>query len=255
MSAAPCIWITRPPPGADESDAVFRQAGFATRCHSLLNVQTTENINSIISHISIHDFQSVLITSSHALAALSSLPPDKVPPLAVVGTATAAKARASGYIPLLCGDGEVNGLADVVVKQLAPENGKLLYLRGKHIHADLGATLRSRGFEVEEIIVYEAVAAGHLPDTLQQEIRGGTLHAATAYSRRSLGTLEELLRHYRLEQAARSMNLVCLSASIAKVATSSLWQNIVYAEIPEDAAMLKLFKHLYGSPPRITTDA
>lgn len=252
MSIRPCILVTRPDPDAAHTAEALEQLGFCAAHLSMLNIRPEESARTNISLIDKKSIQAIALTSHHALSCLEPL---RELPLAVVGSASKTKASTLAFEHIYTATGDAASLTELITRTFSPDAGAILYPRGRHVAFDLSGALRSRGFTVKEIIAYEAHPIAQLPTPLLESLERGNIHAVTAYSARTLHTLERLVRQHHLEEAAMHVNLVCLSAKIAKEATHGLWQKVVHADAPEEAAMLEAFKRLYGEPPRITTRA
>ena len=248
--STPCILVTRPEPDATPTAQTLERRGYHVACLPILNIYPVENYKDIILSINKDDIQTIALTSAHALSGLEAL---HDVPLAAVGSACAEKARALGFKHIHTAAGNAAALAELVATKFSPDAGTILYPRGRHTAFDLAGALRSRGFTVQEIIAYAARPIVQLPSSMTELLEHGEIHAISVYSARTLHTLEKLARQHHLEEKTRYMNLVCLSAKIAKEATNDLWRKVVHADAPEEAAMLETFKRLYGEPPRITT--
>lgn len=249
--SVPHLLITRPRPAADETARRWKAAGFTVSVFPLLDIHIANNIKDTILHELNLDISCIISTSRNVIPLLAEIPAARTLPLAVVGKASADLARRLGFRRVLTGGGTAAALAERLSRHFSPSGGTLLYLRGREISADIAADLRETGFTVHEIIAYEARAATALPAPLQARIRAGRIHAAAAYSRRSLRILERLIAAHSLSDAATRMTLVCFSAAIAEEADRSLWERIETAESPCEAAMLEVFIRLYGTPPHI----
>lgn len=253
MSAAPCILITRPHPEAEACATAFRHTGYLTHLAPLLHISIHDNM-PLDSYVG-RDFQAIALTSAHALPALAHWPPAHRIPLAVVGEATAAKARQLGWEPRIVGHSNAASLAETMARSLAPAHGPILYAHGRDLRYDLASSLRRQGFTVHTLEAYAAEAATSLEPACVDALQRHTIHAAAVYSPRSLKILESLLIQHQLTHASTRMHLVCLSPTIAKEATLDRWHTVRCAATSEEAAMQDAFKRLYGVPPRITTGA
>ncbi len=249
----PCIWITRPQPGAIQTATLLGEAGYDTHIFSVLNIEPMEKKLPKEIKDTIGDIQAIAFTSKHAVDSATSLPDFAALPAFTVGEATAQKAREAGFTQVVACEGNAHALQENLMRHCHPSHGRILYLRGQDVYTHLSPALEQQGYEVSERIVYKAVAAPELSPELIAELRQGKIHAVTAYSARSLNIVESLIHHHALENASRAMHLICLSAPIARGATSGLWHKVVHATAPHQTAMLKVFKRLYGEPPRITT--
>ena len=87
--------------------------------------------------------QALVITSAHAVPALAGTDPRL--PVFVVGSATAAAARAAGRRDVRVGEGDARALARLIARQLRPADGALLHLSGSEVRPELGQDLAAAG--------------------------------------------------------------------------------------------------------------
>lgn len=248
--SAPCILITRPEPDASETARLMEHHGYRTERLPILNIRLLESVKCDLFSMDNRKIQVIALTSAHALSCLHPLHEF---PLAVVGSTSETKARALGFADIRTAGGNATALLELITSDFSPEGGLVLYPRGRHTAFDLAGALRSRGFDVREIIAYDATPIEALPPSMLLLLEGRGIHAVSIYSARTLHVLEQLILKHRIEKCTKHILLICLSAKIAKEATFDLWQRIVHADAPEDVAMLDIFKRLYGAPPHITT--
>lgn len=241
----PNLLITRAPNSFD-----WAAEGFNVLHAPLLDIQQVDQSKEMVMQMLTAPPQAIIMTSAQATYAL---PARCRVPLAIVGAATAAQAVAQGHLPGIVAQGNVDSLIHAITTQLAPEKGRLVYLRGDHVSTDLAGKLRGSGFDVEEIITYRAEPISRLPDTVLTALATGQVQAVTAYSARSLTTLEQLMIQHGLDDVARILPLVCFSEAIARRASARMWQKTIHAKVATDTEMLRIFKHLFEMPAHITT--
>ncbi len=118
--------------------------------------------------------QAVLVTSRNALAAL---PPSGARLLAV-GDATAARARAQGFLAVESAAGDAADLARLSSARLDTRGGPLFLATGAGQGGALAADLRGRGFRVIRRVCYAAQPVQRFPDRARTALTSGELHAA-----------------------------------------------------------------------------
>lgn len=144
----PTIVLTRPEPQA---------AAFAARLRALVGEDVRIVISPVIEIRSVEwhppsrsDF--AIVTSAHAVPALSRLSMRPGAPVYCVGPATADVIRAAGFRPV-AGPGTAEGLIRTIRAEAPPGEG--LYLRGHHVSTDVAGQLRDHGLSVAEAVVYD----------------------------------------------------------------------------------------------------
>lgn len=251
----PRILVTRPEPAVTGAARRLEEAGFSVSIFPLLHIHLTEGAKETISQRLNAKTACIIATSQHALPLLASIAATHTLPLAVAGEASAALAHQLGFRQVIEGGGNAESMVSRITDSFSPTDGALLYVRGQDVSTDLAATLHAAGFTVAEAIVYEARTVTTLPEPLQEQIRRHEIHAITAYSRRSLHTLEMMIEKHGLAESASHITLACFSPAIAEAADKHLWKQVECADSSCEEAMRALFMRLYGTPPSITTVA
>lgn len=146
------VLITRPEPGATD---------FATMLPGVLvMISPMMVIRPVMADLGLVD--AVVITSSHAIPAVSKLP--GAPTCFCVGTATTQKAMAQGLTAVMAGETAQDVAAYVIAEN---PRGQILYARGSHIAFDMVGRLRAAGLKIDERVVYDQVAAPLSRDATQ----------------------------------------------------------------------------------------
>ena len=155
------ILLTRPERQGERTAAALRARGHDVLHTPVLRIAVDSNAD-----LGKGPWSAVVMTSAnaaHAIATHKRYPELNALPVIVVGERTAQAARAAGLAHVESAGGDVDALADYIVKQI-PRGSSILYLAGADRAGDLGATLNAVGYDVSASIVYCAVAATALPD-------------------------------------------------------------------------------------------
>jgi uroporphyrinogen-III synthase len=179
------------------------------------------------------EFDAVLIGSANALRHGGSGLADYAGlPAYVVGQATAAMARGSGFTVAAAGNG---GLQDLLAGLEADGRRRVLRLAGAE-HIDLNAPADTL---IHTVIVYEAQPLAIPPGWLDRVGRGAVvvLHSAAA------------ARHFSAECARLGIDrsrlgLACIGPRVAEAAGRKGWASVASAERPDDTALLALAKRM-----------
>jgi uroporphyrinogen-III synthase len=102
-------------------------------------------------------FQGLCTSSANGLLCKADLSAFYQLPFFAIGPQSAAAARHIGFTHVSDKGGNVEGLVQYICKHAKPENGPLLYLSGAETTGDLEGKLKSHGFSVSRVIVYDAV--------------------------------------------------------------------------------------------------
>ena len=161
-------------------------------------------------------------------------------PVFTVGERTAQEISEFGFTAVTSAAGNVNDLVNLVAARLKPP-ARLLYLAGEDRSGDLAADLRAKGFAVETIVVYRAVAATSLPREAAEAVTQtvgdvGVLH----FSRRSAEAYINAARNDGILANALEPAHFCLSARVAEPLAHAGAAKIRVASKPTEAALLAL---------------
>lgn len=150
------FWHSRSSPPSEAEIQRSHQSGFEL-WHAPLARMVTEPLLSVLlsEEIACHDNPSFILTSANGLLALPSQLPTPMPPIWVVGSASAQAAWNAGfkecfYPPTPKG---AQALIDHMCRT-APKDRHYIYLRGANIHTDICGQLLQQGFSCSEIVTY-----------------------------------------------------------------------------------------------------
>ena len=133
--------------------------------------------------------QAILVTSGNALEAL----PQTSLPVLTVGDATAERARAAGFAPVLSAAGNAAALAGLALRTIDPAAGALLLASGAGQGHALAADLRACGFRVVRRVCYAARPVRRFPQAAADALGAGELHAALFLSAETAAAFVRLL--------------------------------------------------------------
>ena len=230
MSDTPVtVLLTRPAAASQQTaqalDGVCGGAakGLQIVISPILEIVTTPLSTSLDSEVP------VILTSAHAVAALSA---DQVPPgqrAYCVGTATAQAAQGLGF-QTLCAQGDAGDLLKLIHQH--GEGGPLLWLRGKHRRAELGQQLRASGIDVSERVVYDQIERALSP-TAQTALNAANPIILPLYSPRSARLLGQACA-----AAQAPLHLVAISAAALQGWCGAAPASTLVADRPDGPAMV-----------------
>ena len=93
---------------------------------------------------------------------------------------------------------------------------------------------------IEKRIVYPAEAATFITDAAQQALRYGEVVGIFIFSPRSAMILNELIRKFNLQDSLKPVTAFCLSETVAKEASYTVWKKILVSEKPTQKSILAL---------------
>jgi uroporphyrinogen-III synthase len=230
------LLLTRPEPDAQRTAAALRAQGHDVITVPLLRIEPATD-----ALIGAGPWAAVLITSAnaaHAVAMHARATPLRALPVFTVGRRSAEAMAAAGFAEVASADGNMSDLVRLVAARLQPA-ARLLYLAGEDRSGDLAGDLRARGFAVETVVIYRAIAASGLPPAAALALAGG-IDGVLHFSRRSAEVFVEAARAAGVLESALRAAHFCLSAPIAEPLALAGAADIRVAERPNEAVLLAL---------------
>jgi uroporphyrinogen-III synthase len=194
--------------------------------------------------------QAVLCTSANGVRALARLSRERAVPLFAVGEATAARARAKGFLAVAAAGGDVGDLARLVAARLDPQRGRLVHAAGSDLAGDLAGMLRRHGFEVVRATLYEARPAAALTAAAAQALRAGTVDFAFFFSPRSAAIFARLAVAAGVAECCRAVAALSISGAADAAIGGLAWKARRIAARPTRAALLALLDELLAERGR-----
>jgi uroporphyrinogen-III synthase len=182
-------------------------------------------------------WDALIVTSAHALKALSSIA-DKSAPVFAVGPHTATAVREAGFSDVMVAEGDAKSLSGLI-RNTQRDGLTLLHVAARHHKDEPAASLRAAGFTVLQWPAYEAREVRELHETAAEALRTGQIDAALHYSRRSALIVLRLAEEAGLAPALRAFPHLCLSADVA-IPFEGLGMTTLLAARPDEEALLAL---------------
>jgi uroporphyrinogen-III synthase len=231
------LLVTRPEPDAMRQVERLAARGHEAVLAPLLAIETATEMP-----LELDGAQALIVTSRNALRALAThreLAASLQLPLFAVGEATAKAAAELGFTRVTSGPGTGEGLAQLIADALDPDAGALVHLAGETVAFDLKSALQAKGFTLRQPVLYRAVAATRLPESVLTLLNEGKLDGVILMSPRTAAIFAALVvRHEALTQASR-LDCYCLSAAVAQ-AVEPLKARTIVAARPSEEDILAL---------------
>jgi uroporphyrinogen-III synthase len=156
-------------------------------------------------------FQAVCVSSANGLAAKLDLSSFHHIPFFAIGPQSALEARRKGFDHVHDKGGNVEGLVRSICKSLKPEGGPILYLSGSETSGDLEGKLKTEGFSVARVIVYDAAPCTVVDLPKMTEGADGVL----LYSPRTAKLWVAQVQASAVADRCATLQHFCLSANVA----------------------------------------
>lgn len=181
--------------------------------------------------------QAVLLTSGQAIP---MLPPSLHRLLLLgVGDATAARARAAGFLDVVSAHGDATALAALTRQTCQPAKGPLLLACGARQGTALATDLRASGFKVIRRTLYKATPATHLPATVNAALTAGTVRSVLFFSAETARSFARLLPTALIGTLA-GIDALTIASSVAAAIQHLPWRTVRVALRPTEKDLLAL---------------
>jgi len=188
--------------------------------------------------------QAVLCTSANGVRALARLSGERGISLFAVGEATAARARAEGYLRVESAGGNVEELARLACERLRSGDGRLLHVAGSDVAGDLAGRLCDAGFAVDRLVLYEARPAARLSTPTVAALRNGFVDFALFFSPRTAAVFARLAEQSGVSAALRTVTAVSISAAADRGLGDLALGGRIIAETPDQQGLLRAIDRL-----------
>ncbi|MBO6948086.1 MAG: uroporphyrinogen-III synthase [Rhodospirillales bacterium] len=235
----PNLLITRPEPDAAPLIRRLAALGIDTVAAPLLDIEYLDG-----PELDVETVQAMLLTSANGVRALARRTERRDIPCLAVGDATARTAADLGFQSVASADGDVEDLANLVVKTCNPKGGVLLHAAGSVSAGDLAAMLEPQGYKVWREMLYEARTAAALPTEAAAALENGQIDGVVLYSPRTADHFRNLVRAEELDAALAKMTLFALSKNVLTAAGGG-WGETVVAVHPDQESLLEAVRSCY----------
>lgn len=217
------IWVTRAEPGASATAERLRALGHDVVVSPLLSVRPIE-----VAAPDLEGVGALAFSSATGVARFAELVPDRDLPCFAVGDATAAAARAAGFLDVRSADGDVTALARLIVA--AQPDGAVLHIGPSEPAGDLTGILVQGGVPARFLAVYETspMLASPAPEGLDAIV----IHSPKAA--RILAAMTE--------PRLRTLRILALSEACAAPLREAGFASLQAAASPREEALLELLR-------------
>jgi len=187
-------------------------------------------------------FQAIIFTSRHAVTALADLSKDdslRSLPVYAVARSTALAARQARFEDVTTGPGDGNALVPLMVANLNPNAGDILWPSASIISFDIASRLADFGYSVRQIPVYAMVATKQIFDELPARLAACSSAAVAAMSARSMDLFSQMLNTSQFAGYRKRITVIASSKVIAAAAGSG-WADIIVAKAPRRSRVLAI---------------
>jgi uroporphyrinogen-III synthase len=226
--------VTRPHAEAAELAAALAARGIAAIIEPLLDIHYHNEPSPDLGGV-----QAILCTSANGVRALAGLTDERAVPLFAIGDASAARARAEGFVRVESAGGSLADLAALARNRLRPAEGRLLHVAGAVVAGDLAGALRAAGFAVEHAVLYEARPAARLSCETVRALAKRTVDFALFFSPRTAAIFAQLADRAGITEAMGSIAAISISAAADAALAPLCFRERHIAERPDQPGLLR----------------
>ena len=204
------LLLTRPAADSEALAALLKAQGHTAMIEPMLEVKPLE-----IEPPPLDGVTGLLFTSANGVRAFAAKSDRRDIAAYAVGDRTAAAAREAGFTRVESAEGDVEALASLVERLHKPEDGTLLHISGAVRAGNLAGVLSAKGYKVEHVALYEAVAAMELTAPTRVALASGGLDGVLLFSPRTAKHFVQLIQAANLTDQAARLQAWCLSRAVA----------------------------------------
>ena len=227
------ILLTRPIEDCKDLIIKFKNLGHTV---SHMPVIKIDKLNYEIKKV--EEFKAIIFTSANAIKYLDTKLIDKKILSFCVGEATERKARSNGFQNIISAEGNVNNLKELIIQNLEPSYGKMLYVSGETISNELDKDLSSHGYRVERIITYSAKFVENLDENFIESLKKNIPDIVYIYSANSAASFQRLIKNYDIGNLWMDTNLMCISEKTSSILNEIKWKKIFIFRPGEEQFLL-----------------
>lgn len=225
--------VTRPREEAETLATALAVRGVGALLEPMMQIHFRDTIPKL------DGVEAVLCTSANGVRALARVTRERNVPIYAVGDATAARARAEGFTEIASAGGDSADLARLVVERVMP-HGRLVHISGNAVAGDLVGELRTRGFAVEQSVLYEARPVPALSAAAARALSAGEIDFALFFSPRTAAIFVRLAKAVGIGDCCRAITALSISAAADEAVAALLWRERRIAQSPDQPALLDL---------------
>ena len=227
------ILLTRP---LDDSKELILK--FSSMKHKVSHLPLLKIIKLEIVEKDFTQFKGIIFTSANALKNLDISKIDKKIICFCVGLATETKAKELGFQNIVCAEGNVNNLKELILQNFDPKIGSILYVSGKTVSYDLHEELISKNYVVKRIINYSAIPNENLDSNFINGIKSSVPDIVFIYSENSAKVFLRIIKKYNLDKIWMETNLMCMGEKASSALNDIKWKKILLFNSGEEEFLL-----------------
>ena len=210
-----------------------------------------QSLGNIVSHlpllkidkVSYEDFdllnlKGIIFTSANAVKYLDVKKIDKNLLCFCVGNATEKKARSVGFQNIITAEGNVENLKELILQNFDQKKGKIIYVSGETISANLDQQLLKEGYNIKRIINYRSIHIESFNSNFVEKLKMNMPDIVYVYSQNSALSFLKFIKLYKSENLWMNTNLMCIGEKTSAILNEIKWKKIFLFNPGEEEFLL-----------------
>jgi len=227
------ILLTRQLEDCAEMILRFKNLGHQVSHLPLLSV---EKVN--FDKINFSDYKAIIFTSANAVKFLNGYEIEKKLLCFCVGSVTEKKARRMGFQNIITAEGNVENLKELILQNFNQKKGKIIYVSGETISADLDKQLIKEGYNIKRIINYRSIHIEIFNGEFVEKLKMNMPDIVYVYSQNSALSFLKFIKFYQSENLWMNTNLMCIGEKTSAILNEIKWKKIFLFNPGEEEFLL-----------------
>ena len=219
----------------DSSDLIFR---FNELGHMVSHLPLLIIKKVLYDHKIFKNYKSIIFTSANAIKFLDTKEIDKNIKCFCVGSATEKKAKSEGFQNIITADGNVRNLKELILQNLEPSDGNVVYVSGEIISSDLDQHLINEGYSVKRVINYKTIHNENFDERFVKNLKLNIPDIVYIYSYNSALSFLSFIKNERTESLWMNTNLMCMGEKKSSILNEIKWKKIFLFNPGEEEFLL-----------------
>ena len=160
------ILLTRPLEDCSELIIRFKKLGHIVSHMPLLKIEKKNYDDSFL-----NNSRGIIFTSANAIKFLDIKNIDKNIKCFCVGLQTEKKAKSIGFQNIICAEGNVRNLKELIMQNFETHEGNLVYVSGEIISMDLDLQLINEGYSIKRVVNYQTKHNNNFQEKFVNELK------------------------------------------------------------------------------------
>ena len=227
------ILLTRPLDDCSDMIIKFQSLGHQVSHLPLLRV---DKLN--FDHINFSDYKGIIFTSANSVKLLDVKKIDKKLACFCVGFVTEKHARSVGFQNVISAEGNIENLKELIFQNFNQNDGKLIYVSGEIITANLDEQLAIEGYKIKRIINYKTTHNEKFDENFINALKSDIPDMIFVYSQNSALSFLNFIKIYHFENLLMDTNLMCIGEKTSSILNEIKWKKIFLFNPGEEEFLL-----------------